>query len=1055
MKMIRNLIGLFLVSMLAGAALAQSATVTATITTAWAGGTVVANFIRQGAGKPQSTQTSANINASGSFTINDAWINTSAQFKPSLTQFTICVGKPQTCYTTTATITTSPQDISASFSSAPTPPSAGGVSQIVAGSNITISPAGGTGSVTVSASGTVGTAFSAVTSGTNTNQNLVCGAGCVLTPSGGGDINANEINGTALSGLATGIVKNTTSTGVPSIATAGTDYVSPSTTVNGHALSSNVVVSASDLTTGTLPHAQLPTLLSADIPNNAANTSGNAATSTNISTNGLANQVWGMNTGATAQGWQTVSGSGVTLSTNGTNNASQTALNFITSTTNATGLTVTPSNSTSTEKFEVTGTINAGNVPTLNQSTTGNAATATALASVPSQCTGGQFATGVAASGNANCGTPAGSGNVSAGGTLTSNAVVIGQGTQSVATISADTTTTHALFATAGAPAFRAIATGDIPTLNQSTTGNAATATTATNVAGGSVGTIHYQSAANTTAMLAANTAATDQVVVSHGSGSAGLAPTLSNAPALSAANMASFPTLNQNTTGTAAGLTSYPTLCSGGQFSQGLSSGSNNCGTPIGSGTTFQTNGTGLSSSTTVNFLNSNATNGLTLTFANPSAGGVQLGLTGTLSNAGLANSSITIAGTSVALGGSTTSLPSPGAIGGTTPSSGAFTTVTASAGFTSTGDGTHAGIASVVGNTTVPSLPTNNFSIIGPNSASFTAFAWQAPTATNGSAGLVHVGANSSGVSQLTVSGVAVADLTATGTPSSTTFLRGDNTWATPSGGSSSFPETVSGTTTSGGIPYFSSTTTLTSSAILNTNVLVKGGGAGGAPTNSSITDNGTTVSTTEPLATTSTLSVGSSPPACTAGTAGAQCFTEGTAFTNVSGTGGIYADSTAHEFLAKTNGASAAGMINRSQPGAIRSTGLTASVTTATLCAASAGACNTAGTYHVHVALYQTGTACTANTTNGVGFSLTWTDANGTTHSAQPIPLETSATITAGVVTGTMPWGATTVSGWGSGDFNIDTNGTIIQYATVFAQCTTGTATYALSAVVTRLQ
>ena len=40
----------------------------------------------------------------------------------------------------------------------------------------------------------------------------------------------------------------------------------------------------------------------------------------------------------------------------------------------------------------------------------GNAATATALASVPTQCSGGQFATGVAASGNANCATPSGSG---------------------------------------------------------------------------------------------------------------------------------------------------------------------------------------------------------------------------------------------------------------------------------------------------------------------------------------------------------------------------------------------------------------------------------------------------------------------------------------------------------------------------------------------------------------------------------------------------------------------------------------------------------------------
>ena len=49
------------------------------------------------------------------------------------------------------------------------------------------------------------------------------------------------------------------------------------TTVNGHSLSANVTVSASDLTTGTLPHAQLPTLLSGDIPNNAANTTGTAA----------------------------------------------------------------------------------------------------------------------------------------------------------------------------------------------------------------------------------------------------------------------------------------------------------------------------------------------------------------------------------------------------------------------------------------------------------------------------------------------------------------------------------------------------------------------------------------------------------------------------------------------------------------------------------------------------------------------------------------------------------------------------------------------------------
>lgn len=60
-------------------------------------------------------------------------------------------------------------------------------------------------------------------------------------------------------------------------ASLGFTAVPNTTTVNGHALSTNVTVSASDLTTGTLPHAQLPTLLSADIPTNTANTAGLSA----------------------------------------------------------------------------------------------------------------------------------------------------------------------------------------------------------------------------------------------------------------------------------------------------------------------------------------------------------------------------------------------------------------------------------------------------------------------------------------------------------------------------------------------------------------------------------------------------------------------------------------------------------------------------------------------------------------------------------------------------------------------------------------------------------
>ena len=95
---------------------------------------------------------------------------------------------------------------------------------------------------------------------------------------------------------------------------------------------------------------------------------------------------------------------------------------------------------------------------------------------------------------------------------------------------------------TAGAPNFRAIVAGDIPTLNQNTTGNANSATVTTSVAGGSVESIPYQTAAGATGMLSGNSAATDQVLTSTGTGSAAQAPTLKNAPALSAANMTAFP---------------------------------------------------------------------------------------------------------------------------------------------------------------------------------------------------------------------------------------------------------------------------------------------------------------------------------------------------------------------------------------------------------------------------------------------------------------------------------------------------------------------------------
>lgn len=137
---------------------------------------------------------------------------------------------------------------------------------------------------------------------------------------------------------------------------------------------------------------------------------------------------------------------------------------------NANGLTGTVANASSTPAITLSPTFTgitysngsglaaavAGNFPTLNQSTTGNAATATALAASPAQCGGGQFATGVTATGIANCSTPAGSGNVSNTGTPTSGQI----GVWTNATTLSGVATTGS-----GAPVLATSATLTTPTL--------------------------------------------------------------------------------------------------------------------------------------------------------------------------------------------------------------------------------------------------------------------------------------------------------------------------------------------------------------------------------------------------------------------------------------------------------------------------------------------------------------------------------------------------------------------------------------------------------------
>ena len=95
------------------------------------------------------------------------------------------------------------------------------------------------------------TAFSTAGVVTNNSSGLLASSATLPTsvfPALTGDVTntagslsttVGKINGTSLAGLATGLLKNTTSTGVPTIAVAGTDYISPSTGSSLTSLPSN------------------------------------------------------------------------------------------------------------------------------------------------------------------------------------------------------------------------------------------------------------------------------------------------------------------------------------------------------------------------------------------------------------------------------------------------------------------------------------------------------------------------------------------------------------------------------------------------------------------------------------------------------------------------------------------------------------------------------------------------------------------------------------------------------------------------------------------------
>lgn len=96
----------------------------------------------------------------------------------------------------------------------------GGVAQLIAGTNITLSPTNGLGTVTISSSGGGSSAFSAITTGTNTTAAMTVGTGGSLFASGTGSINATALNSATFA--APGAIGGTTPAAVTGTAITGT-----------------------------------------------------------------------------------------------------------------------------------------------------------------------------------------------------------------------------------------------------------------------------------------------------------------------------------------------------------------------------------------------------------------------------------------------------------------------------------------------------------------------------------------------------------------------------------------------------------------------------------------------------------------------------------------------------------------------------------------------------------------------------------------------------------------------------------------------------------------
>ena len=302
-------------------ALGQYTTVSATVSDTngipYAGGTVNATlpageyFASTGVQPPSSA--SAKLSSTGSFTLQLA-DNTKLLPINSQWTFNVCYSDGVTCFASAITISGSSQSISSTLTAASAP--------ITTAFNINVIQGG-----TLLQQNVRNINFASGCTWNSTALRIDCTFG-----SGGGNVSNS---GTPTSGQIAQFVTATTITGI-------------STTGSGNAVLANT-----------------PTLITPNI---------GAATGTSLTLSGLGGGgtlcLHASNTGVistAAADCGSGGGGGPTLQTNGVNNGSQALLNFITSSTNAVGLTATPINSVGTQTFEITGGSYTGNATTASK----------------------------------------------------------------------------------------------------------------------------------------------------------------------------------------------------------------------------------------------------------------------------------------------------------------------------------------------------------------------------------------------------------------------------------------------------------------------------------------------------------------------------------------------------------------------------------------------------------------------------------------------------------------------------------------------------------------